>query len=162
MNEENKRYFNLNLPHIDLKVRKFEGEIQVFDPFRDRYVALTPEEVVRQHFAAWLVSFLHCPESHIANEVPLTYNGMDRRADTLVSDSFGKPLIVVEYKAPSVKITQDVFDQIARYNSVFKARYLAVSNGINHYFCVMKSDGSYDFIPRLPDYNVANCSFSEN
>lgn len=92
----------------------------------------------------------------------MTFNGMDRRADTIVSDNYGNPLIIVEYKSPSVKITQDVFDQVARYNSVFKAKYLAVSNGLSHYFCVMNPDGGYDFIPRLPDYSSAAFGFSEN
>jgi len=157
------RQFPLNLPAVDLRLRRLNGEVQVYDRVRDKYVALTPEEVVRQHFVSWLIDGLHYPASHISNEVSLKFNGMARRADTFIAGRKGEPLMVVEYKAPDVKITQDVFDQIARYNSVFKARYIAVSNGLNHYCCVMdQAAGSYHFIPGIPDYNDLAFDFSDN
>lgn len=167
MNQENSEIgedrFPLNLPPVALKIRKRGEEVEVYDATRDKYVKLTPEEFVRQHFVDWLINSRHYPMSHISNEVSLKFNNMSRRADTLISGRKGEPLMVVEYKAPDVKITQDVFDQIARYNTVFKARYLVVSNGINHYCCVMDTaSGSYNFIPGIPDYNDITLSLSEN
>ena len=155
--------FPLNLPPADLHFRKYGGEIQVYDRIRRKYVAATPEEIVRQHFVEWLINGLKYPETHIANEVGLKYNDMTRRADTIIADCEGSPLMVVEYKAPTVRITQDVFDQIARYNSVFHARYVVVSNGINHYCCKMRPDSmDYDFIRNIPDYQSISFPFSEN
>lgn len=126
--------------------------MKVFDPLRRKFVAYTPEEHVRQHFVAYLADVLHYPRGLMANEVSLDINGLSRRCDTLVSDREGKPFMVVEYKAPSVTITQEVFDQIARYNMVIGARYVVVSNGLRHFCCMMDASGSsYHFIPRIPD-----------
>ncbi|MDE7160566.1 MAG: type I restriction enzyme HsdR N-terminal domain-containing protein [Muribaculaceae bacterium] len=154
----------LALPPVKLKVRKIEGILKVFDPLRARYVALTPEEFVRQHFTAWLVSDYHFPESLMANEVSLDVNGLSRRSDTVIFGRDGSPLVVVEYKAPTVSITQDTFDQIARYNMVWKAKYLIVSNGLKHYCCVFDhSNGSYHFIPTIPDWHtISLAGTSEN
>lgn len=163
MSAEDNRLFPLNLPPVDLKFIREEGMVKVYDRLRKKFVAVTPEEIVRQHFVEWLIKEFHYPESHIANEVSLSFNGMQRRADTLACGRDGKPLLVVEYKAPQIKITQNVFDQIARYNAVFKAKYIAVSNGVNHYCCVMASDGkSYNFLPQIPDYRGISFGFSEN
>lgn len=151
----------LNLPQVDLKLIREDGIIKVFDPLRDKYVALTPEEYVRRHFSEFLIKNLHYPASNIANEVGLKVHDTKKRCDTLVVDRFGEPFIIVEYKAPNVKITQDTFDQIVRYNSVFKAKYIVVSNGMQHYCCAMdyKND-TYNFIPQIPDYKTA--LYSEN
>lgn len=143
----------LNLPKIELRTT-LDGEIvKVFDPLRRKYVALTPEEFVRQHFAAWLQSDLGYPSSMMANEVKVELNGTSKRCDTVVYGPDGKPWMIVEYKAPDIKISQGVFDQIVRYNMELKARYLVVSNGIDHFCCVMDYDSdSYNFIPRIPGY----------
>ena len=144
---------NLNLPPVRLKVREEDGKLQVFDRLRGKYVALTPEEYVRQHFVDYLSGSLHYPSGLMANEVSLNINGLSRRCDTLVSDREGRPFMIVEYKAPSVQITQDVFDQIARYNMVVGAKYLTVSNGLNHYCCAVDTKtGSYQFLPSIPDF----------
>lgn len=152
-------YPKLNLPQVQLNVRNEEGKMKVFDSLRRKFVAFTPEEYVRQHFVAYLADTLHYPRGLMANEVPLKLNGLSRRCDTLVSDKLGHPFMIVEYKAPSVAVTQEVFDQIARYNMVAGAPYLVVSNGLNHYCCKTDNQsGSYHFLPRIPDWNESQFS----
>lgn len=144
----------LNLPVVRLNVNSDEnGKLRVFDGLRRKFVVLTPEEYVRQHFVDYLINCHHYPGGLMANEVNLTLNGLRRRCDTLVSDGCGRPWMVVEYKAPDVVITQDVFDQIARYNLVTGARYVTVSNGMCHYCCEFEAEsGQYHFIPELPNW----------
>ncbi len=144
----------LNLPPVDLRLR-MEGDIlKVFDPLRQKYVALTPEEYVRQHFIAWMTDYLGYPASLMNNEVSLSLNNTKRRCDTVVFHSDGSPLMIIEYKAPTVAITQKVFDQIARYNMVLHSRYLIVSNGLRHFCCRMDYDkDSYAFLPQIPTWS---------
>lgn len=143
----------LNLPPVDLRFRMEDNILKVFDPLRAKYVAMTPEEYVRQHFTAWLTSSLGYPKSLVSNEVSIKLNNTRRRCDTVVFRSDGSPLMIVEYKAPAVAINQEVFDQIARYNIVLRSRYLVVSNGLNHYCCEMHYDSnSYTFLPEIPEY----------
>ncbi|MDE6648718.1 MAG: type I restriction enzyme HsdR N-terminal domain-containing protein [Muribaculaceae bacterium] len=129
-----------------------EGKIlKVFDTLRRKYVALTPEEYVRQHFTAWMTGYLGYPASLMNNEVPLILNGTRRRCDTVVFRSDGSPSVIVEYKAPTVAITQKVFDQIARYNMVLHSRYLIVSNGLQHFCCSMDYEhDTYSFLRQIP------------
>lgn len=130
-----------------------EKILKVFDPLRSKYVALTPEEYVRQHFTAWMTGSLGYPASLMKNEVSLSLNNTRRRCDTVVFRSDGSPVVIVEYKAPTVAITQDVFDQIARYNMVLRSRYLIVSNGLRHYCCEMDYDNeTYAFLPNIPHW----------
>ena len=143
----------INLPSCEIKVREQNGRREVFDFLRRRYVALTPEEWVRQHFVEWLITEKQFPASLMGNEVSLTQNGIARRCDTVVADRTGQPLVIVEYKAPSIHVTQKVFDQIVRYNMVLKARYLIVSNGLNHYCCQIDyENNSYRFLEDVPCY----------
>lgn len=144
----------LNLPsHIFKMKTKPDGHRVIFDSLRRRYVALTPEEWVRQHFVRYLIDNKGFPSALMANEVSLIQNGIQRRCDTLVADATGAPLLIVEYKAPNVEISQAVFDQIVRYNMVLRARYLVVSNGLSHYCCKINYDGdSYTFLPEIPLY----------
>lgn len=146
----------LNLPtYDDFRIRtNASGHREIFDRLRRRYVALTPEEWVRQHFVRYLIEQLHYPAALMANELSLVYNGVKRRCDTLVADASGDPLVIVEYKAPEVAITQQTFDQIVRYNMVLHARYLMVSNGIEYYCCrIDYSRDSYTFLQELPPYD---------
>lgn len=153
----------LNLPQAQLKFIKKDGIIKVYDVLRDKYVALTPEEYVRQHFVSWLCNYLNYPLSLMANEVKINLNGTAKRCDTVVFNPDGKPLMVIEYKAPDVQVTQNVFDQIARYNSLLRAEYLIVSNGLNHYCCKMDYEReTYHFIPSIPDYNDLTNLHSSN
>ena len=131
------------------------GGKDIYDRLRKRYVALTPEEWVRQHFVNYLIGYLGYPESFMANEVGLTLNGTRRRCDTVVYDNTLRPRVIVEYKAPSVALTERVFDQIVRYNMVLKVEYLIVSNGIRHYCCrIDYSAGTYSFLREIPEYRV--------
>lgn len=127
----------LNLPPFRPKIRKEEdGNIQIFDFLRKRFVKLTPEEWVRQHFTHYLIKYRGFPASLLANEVTINVGGVARRCDSLLYNiRGGTPKIIIEYKAPHIPITQNVFQQIYSYNSVLKADYLIVSNGLSHYCC---------------------------
>lgn len=144
----------MNLPSFEYELSQGEdGVIRIYDRLRKKFVALTPEEWVRQHFVNYLISERGYPGGLMANEVSLKLNSTARRCDTLIYSRTGKPVAVVEYKAPSIAVTQAVFDQIARYNSVIGAAYLMVSNGLSHYCCRYdeKSEG-YVFLRDIPRY----------
>lgn len=144
----------MNLPSFEYELSQREdGVTRIYDRLRKKFVALTPEEWVRQHFVNYLISERGYPGGLMANEVSLKLNSTARRCDTLVYSRTGKPVAVVEYKAPSIAVTQAVFDQIARYNSVIGAAYLMVSNGLSHYCCRYdeKSEG-YVFLRDIPRY----------
>ncbi len=142
----------LNLPAFEIRIQKdADGITRVFDVRRGKWLVLTPEEWVRQHFVNFLVSEMHYPSALVANEVALKLNGTQRRCDTVVYSHDLRPLCVVEYKRPSVEITSKVFDQIARYNSVVGAPVLMVSNGLRHFCCRFTGDG-YTFLRALPGY----------
>ena len=146
---------SLNLPSFDIKIRREGNRAVVLDPLRRRWVALTPEEWVRQHFVNLLVSEKHYPATLVANEVQLSVGEKVMRADTVVYDRTLRPRMIVEYKAPTDAITQKVFDQISVYNLLLRVDYLAVSNGRQHYVCRMDYDNEkYSFLEDLPDYEV--------
>lgn len=143
----------LSLPPIAAKLRENSTGTRIYDRLRHRYVALTPEEWVRQHFVEFLITGKHYPASLMANEVGLSLNGTSRRCDTVVFDRCGLPAVIVEYKAPTVSITQKVFDQIVRYNMVLRACVLIVSNGLSHYCCrVDYKNRQVVFLADVPDY----------
>lgn len=145
----------LNLPPFEMRLRSdSDGRSLIFDPLRAKWVVVTPEEWVRQHFVNYLTTRLGYPAGRMANEIQLSQNGRRRRCDTVVYDRYLQPLVIVEYKRPDVVITQAVFDQIARYNSVLTAPWLMVSNGLKHYCCRFdKETGRYTFVRGLPQYN---------
>ena len=145
----------LNLPKAKFSIeRGHDGRLTIFDRWRNRRVALTPEEWVRQNFVTMLVEHKGYISGRIANEISITLNGMMRRCDTVIYDDAMRPLMIVEYKAPNIKITQSVFDQIARYAIVLRAPYLTVSNGLTHYCCRIDYDNEkYAFLQDIPDYN---------
>ena len=153
--EKQNAMVELNLPEYEYKVKKREdGSLAIWDRLRDRWVALTPEEWVRQHFVEWLINDKHFPATLMGNEVSLKQNGISRRCDTVVADRTGEPLVIVEYKAPGITIAQKTFDQIVRYNMVMHARYLIVSNGLEHYCCRIDFEThSYRFLENIPQYN---------
>lgn len=145
---------SLNLPGFTPKVAEKDGKRTIFDPVRRKYVALTPEEWVRQHFVNYLVTARNYPKDLLANEVMVKLNGTSKRCDTVVYDRFLVPLVIVEYKAPHIPITRSVFDQIARYNMVLRVGYLIVSNGISHYCCKIDYDSqTYAFLDGIPAYD---------
>lgn len=144
---------SLNLPKYETKICERDGKLQIFDPLRKCHVALTPEEWVRQHFVNFLIESRGFPAALMANEVAITVNGMKRRCDTVVYDKQLQPRVIVEYKAPTVKITKEVFAQISRYNLTLKVDYLIVSNGLQHYCCRMDyPNNSYTFLQEIPEY----------
>ncbi len=143
----------LNLPPYQFKMKKDGERIQIFDAIRKKYVVLTPEEWVRQNILQYLIQEKNFPSSLIAVEAGLKYNQLQKRADVLVYDKSGSPFLLVECKAPEVKITQDTFDQIARYNLIFKVKYLVVTNGLNHFCCIMDyTDNSYQYLDFIPTF----------
>ncbi|MBA3971376.1 MAG: type I restriction enzyme HsdR N-terminal domain-containing protein [Bacteroidetes bacterium] len=143
----------LNLPPYQFKFKETEGRLQIFDSFRKKYVILTPEEWVRQNFLSYLTTEKQFPASLIAVEAGLKYNQLQKRADVLVYDKEGAPFLLVECKAPEVKITQDTFDQVARYNMIFKVKYLVVTNGLNHFCCEMNyTDNTYVYLKDIPAF----------
>ena len=126
----------------------------IYDFLRRRFVALTPEEWVRQHFTHFLVEHRHYPAALLGNEITVQLNGVARRCDSvLYSRDGGRPRMIVEYKAPDVPVTQAVFTQISAYNSVLRADYLVVSNGLAHYCCRMDYEqNKVEFLPEIPFY----------
>jgi hypothetical protein len=145
----------LNLPAYEAKINEENGKLRIFDNLRRCYVALTPEEWVRQHFVNYLVSHKGYPTSLTANEVAIKLNETSRRCDTVVYDKQLQPRVIVEYKAPTVKITKEVFAQISRYNLVLKVDYLIISNGLQHYCCRMDYEKqSFTFLHEIPEYST--------
>ena len=143
----------LNLPSFAVKIQQRNGKSLIFDPLRKKYVALTPEEWVRQHFTHFLTDHKGYPKGLLANEIQLDLNGTKKRCDTVLVNKDLSARMIVEYKAPHIAITQAVFDQITRYNMVLKVDYLIVSNGINHYCCKIDYQSmSYSFLPDIPSY----------
>lgn len=145
--------FSLNLPDFQVKIAVTDGKKMVLDPLRRKYVALTPEEWVRQHFVHFLIQHKGYPSGLLANEVQLTLNGTRKRCDTVLYDRTRTPRMIIEYKAPTVPITRQVFDQITRYNIVLKVDYLIVSNGLEHYCCKVDYERfCCNFLKEIPDY----------
>ena len=143
----------LNLPPFPHKVKSIDQKPQIFDEIRQKYVCLTPEEWVRQHFVHYLIRKKKVPSALIANEIGLRLNGTIKRCDTVIYDSFLTPIAIVEYKAPTVAITEQTFNQIARYNMALRVGYLLVSNGLRHYCCKLDyEEQNYTFLPEIPDY----------
>jgi type I site-specific restriction endonuclease len=146
----------LNLPPYPFKISDQNGQLTLFDEIRKKNIIITPEEWVRQHFVQYLIIQKKYPRSLIRLEGGLKLNGLQKRTDIVVFDTTGKKILMVECKAPSVTIDQKTFDQIARYNMVHKVPLLAVSNGLNHYYCNIDHDNrQYRFIEDLPTYTKA-------
>ena len=145
----------LNLPSYPIKIKQVNGQTAIYDYLRQRYIHLTPEEWVRQHFTHFLVEHKHYPAGRLANEISIVVGGSTRRCDTVFyHKEGGRPQVIIEYKAPNIPITQAVFQQIYAYNSVLRADYLIVSNGISHYCCQIDYKMmSVNFLHNIPDYN---------
>lgn len=153
----------LNLPPAFLKVNEEEGVLKIYDKLRDKWVVLTPEEWVRQNFVAWMIGTHHYPASLMANEIGVNVNGSTQRCDSVIFRSDGTPFVVMEFKAPNIAVTQNVFDQIVRYNMKLHADYLIVSNGMTHYCCKIDyKNNTYHFIPKIPEYNDIASGASQN
>lgn len=146
---------NLNFPTYSFRLKNSENNTHIFDVIRKKFVVLQPEEWVRQHCIQFLIQEKNFPISLMNVEKVVLINGLKKRYDIVVYNPNGSLALVVECKAPEVKITQATFDQIARYNLTLKASFLMVTNGLNHYFCTMNPNlESFEFLESLPNYNT--------
>jgi hypothetical protein len=144
-------FFTLNLPTFQFNVQTQGQSKQIFDFVRRRFVALTPEEWVRQHFVHFMIDYHSYPFSLFAIEKQVVVNGLKQRADVVVYNKEGKPWLIVECKAPSVKLDEDTLHQIVRYNLTLKVPYLVLTNGLEH-FCLEYQNESFMLLPELPAF----------
>ncbi len=142
---------NLNFPAYELRIKEENGQLRIFDPARKKYVALTPEEWVRQHLIHYLNKDKGYPLGLMKVEKEFKYNKLSRRADIIVCDRTGAPLLMAECKSPDVEITQSVFDQAMRYNLIMDVKLMILSNGINHFcFQLDKANKTYLALMEIP------------
>ncbi|HYD91169.1 MAG TPA: type I restriction enzyme HsdR N-terminal domain-containing protein [Flavobacterium sp.] len=143
----------LNFKDYTFRFKNSENKVAIFDDIRKKFILLTPEEWVRQHVVRYLVEDKKFPRSHVNVEKIIKINGLTKRYDVVVFKPDGSIFLLVECKAPAVQISQQVFDQIARYNMSLNAVHMMVTNGLNHYFCQMDHEQEkYLFLPDLPEY----------
>lgn len=146
---------DLNFPGYSFRFKSSENKVSVFDQIRKKFIFLTPEEWVRQHCINYLIIDKKFPRSLINVEKQIKVNDLIRRYDIIVFHPNGKINMIVECKAPSIKISQPVFDQIARYNLTLKADFLMLTNGFEHYYCQLDYENEkYHFLRDIPDYEV--------
>jgi hypothetical protein len=143
----------LQFPTYTFRFKNSENKIAIFDEIRKKFILLTPEEWVRQHVVQFLLQEKNYPKSYINVEKLIKINSLTKRYDIVVYQPNGELFLLIECKAPEVKINQETFNQIARYNLVLNAKYLMVSNGLNHYFCQMDFENEkYVFLEELPSF----------
>jgi hypothetical protein len=135
------------------RFKNSENKVAIFDEIRKKFIILTPEEWVRQHVVHYLLQDKKYPKSYINVEKIIKINNLNKRYDIVVYQPNGEVFLLIECKAPEITINQQTFDQIARYNLVLNAKYLMVSNGLNHYFCQMDFENQkYIFLEELPEF----------
>ncbi len=145
---------NLNFPKYNFRFQKHHNKIKIFSVLRKKFVVLTPEEWVRQHCVQFLIKEKGCSMSLMNEEKKVEINAMSKRYDIVVFEPNAKIQLIVECKSPEVKINQDTFDQIARYNLSLNANFLMLTNGLNHYFCKLDYENqTYIFLQELPNFN---------
>lgn len=145
----------LNFNNYTFRFKNSENKVAIFDEIRKKFIFLTPEEWVRQHVVRFLLEEKKYPKSHVNVEKIVKINGLNKRYDIVVFKPNGSILLLVECKAPGVTISQNTFDQIARYNMSLNAVYMMVTNGLNHYFCQMDYEQEkYSFLQDLPEYTT--------
>ncbi len=144
----------LNLPTYSLKIKSENDLEYVYDQFRKKYVRLTPEEWVRQNFSHYLVSEKLYPASRMMLEKSLSVNKLSKRCDILVCNDTGDPVLMVECKSPEIKIGQSTFEQVSIYNLAFRVKYLIITNGLQHFCCVVDFESrSVNFLSEIPEYD---------
>ncbi len=143
----------LNLPTYQFNIKKQDQKLYIFDELRRKFIALTPEEWVRQNIIKYLVEDKGFPTGLISIEAEIDVNKLRRRYDGLVYSRQNAPLVLIECKAPSIAINQKVFDQIFAYNTQVIAPYLLITNGLNHYFLKRDIEGTFQFQKGFPLYN---------
>ncbi len=143
----------LNLPEYNFKIKKKENKNLIFDEYRRKWIALTPEEWVRQRFISYLMNEMNYPATLVSIEKKVSVNGLNKRFDAVVFNYSAKPVMILEFKSPGVKISQETFDQGAVYNYALKANFLILSNGITHFCCRFNiEEKKYDFLESIPSY----------
>ncbi len=143
----------LQLPHYPFRLKKDGNTVKIFDCIRKKFVVLQPEEWVRQHWIRYLIEEKQFPASLLRVEVSVNTHLLKQRSDIVAYDTKGKAILIVECKAPNIKITQDTFDQIARYNMKLQVPYLVVSNGLQHFCCEINyALKDYIFLENLPKF----------
>ncbi|MCX7549883.1 type I restriction enzyme HsdR N-terminal domain-containing protein [Xanthomarina sp. F2636L] len=143
----------LQFPKFSFRFKNSKNKISIFDCIRKKFVILQPEEWVRQHCVQYLIQVKKYPQSLINVEKELKVNDLKKRYDIVVFNPDGSIHLIVECKAPKIKISQDTFDQISRYNLALNATFLMVTNGLNHYYCQMDfKKECYQFLETIPDY----------
>ena len=144
----------LNFPTYSFRFKNSENKLLIFDGIRKKFVVLQPEEWVRQHCIQYLIQHKKYPQSLINVEKELKINTLKKRYDIVVFNPDGSIHLLVECKTPTVRINQETFDQVARYNLELNATYLMVTNGINHYYCQMDFENEcYQFLKDIPNYS---------
>ena len=145
--------WQLNLPVYNFRIKKQEDKSYKFDSQRKKYISLTPEEWVRQHFIRFMIEEKGYPAALLAIEKQLTVNGLKKRCDAILYDMEMHPVMIIEFKAPHINITQETFDQAAVYNSKLQVDFFMISNGLNHYCCKLdKNNSKYLFFDGIPDF----------
>lgn len=144
----------LNLPAYSVKLKTVSQQSQIFDEVRKKWLVLTPEEWVRQHVIHFLFNSHHYPLNLMGVEQELKLNNMKRRTDLVVYSNTGAAKMIIECKAPNVKIDQKTLDQAARYNLVLKVPYLMITNGMNHYVLHINDKGDAEYVNSLPSFEV--------
>ncbi|MCK5856548.1 MAG: type I restriction enzyme HsdR N-terminal domain-containing protein [Bacteroidales bacterium] len=148
----------LNLPEYQFRLRKNDNaKTEIFDSIRKRHYVLTPEEWVRQNFMQYLIQEKNYPASLMAIEKGLKLNGMQKRTDIVQYNKLGNPVLIVECKAPEIKLKQDTFDQAARYNLTLHVDYLIITNGMEHFACKMDyKNNRIVFLKEIPTFDQIN------
>lgn len=145
----------LNFPQYPFRIRQDESGLFIFDEIRKKFLFLTPEEWVRQHLIRYLIQEKGYPKSLIKLEGGLKLNSLQKRTDGLVFNNLGEKILLIECKAPEVRINQDTFDQIARYNIIHRVKHLLISNGLQHYCCRIEFDTqSFSYLRDIPEYSA--------
>jgi len=146
--------WQLNLPEYNFRIKKQDEKLLIFDSQRKRYVSLTPEEWVRQHFIRFMIEVKGYPSAHLAIEKQLNMNGMKKRCDAILYNTEAMPIMIIEFKAPNISISQATFDQVAVYNAKLKVDFFIISNGIEHYCCrVNTQTARFEFFSEIPSYS---------
>ena len=142
----------LNFPEYAFRFKNTENKVAIFDEIRKKFIILTPEEWVRQHFVAFLCNQLKYPAAMMALEKGFKLNGRAKRADLVVHDRAGAPWMVVECKASHIQLNESAFYQAAAYHQKLNIRFLVVTNGMKHYCCSFENE-TFNFIEGFPEYN---------
>jgi hypothetical protein len=145
--------FSLNFPEFEFKIQESDGKLSIFDSLRKKYLILTPEEWVRQHMISFLVQYRNYPKGLFSLEKEVMYNSLQKRFDILVLDRVGNPFLLIECKAPEVKLSKKTVEQVAIYNKTIGAAFMGISNGRQHLFLKYNFEvNNYEQISDLPQF----------